>query len=521
MLMLLTLATGVSFAYRLPRCGISMGVNSGESTTTRIASIKSAIASLEEAGVSALSLAPLRKELLSFERAAAAAAAADARKPAPAVSSPPVPQNRPPPTTDVLTTLFQWATNPLEAMERSMQEARARQLEADARRRAAAQAAQERAAAEDRLSPREKARLNLSRAVEGASIKSIKPLAEAVEAAAAAGLGEVALREARTLLTDLSLVAFLEAEEVKLQMALRRAQIGGRSEEMKLVHFVEDAASIGVAGEAMREACALLAKKKYSVDVKIEPAKAKAAAAAAAAVAQRDQVARAARSARAAASEVAAGATAAQAQAQAAAQAQGRAAAEQAAAEQAAAEQAAAAAAAAASPLRVADAELSSALQQAVAQVLGGGSQSTDALRLKSLRGAIESAAAAGVDAAKVGAARSKLAEMEVEAVARVKGAMLSQALRRAQVGGKADLFNLARAVNEATAAGMDGDLLKAARALLGKRGDSQQQEIARLQTRLEKFEKLAEQGEGGERDTAMAMAAKARADLERAGYSA
>ena len=182
---------------------------------------------------------------------------------------------------------------------------------------------------------------------------------------------------------------------------------------------------------------------------------------------------------------------------------------------------AAAAAAAAASPLRVADAELSSALQQAVAQVLGGGSQSTDALRLKSLRGAIESAAAAGVDAAKVGAARSKLAEMEVEAVARVKGAMLSQALRRAQVGGKADLFNLARAVNEATAAGMDGDLLKAARALLGKRGDSQQQEIARLQTRLEKFEKLAEQGEGGERDTAMAMAAKARADLERAGYSA
>ena len=120
-----------------------------------------------------------------------------------------------------------------------------------------------------------------------------------------------------------------------------------------------------------------------------------------------------------------------------------------------------------------------------------------------------------------MGAARSKLAEMEVEAVARVKGAMLSQALRRAQVGGKADLFNLARAVNEATAAGMDGDLLKAARALLGKRGDSQQQEIARLQTRLEKFEKLAEQGEGGERDTAMAMAAKARADLERAGYSA
>ena len=65
------------------------------------------------------------------------------------------------------------------------------------------------------------------------------------------------------------------------------------------------------------------------------------------------------------------------------------------------------------------------------------------------------------------------------------------------------------------------GDLLKAARALLGKRGDSQQQEIARLQTRLEKVEKLAEQGEGGERDTAMAMAAKARADLERAGYSA
>ena len=90
-----------------------------------------------------------------------------------------------------------------------MQEARARQLEADARRRAAAQAAQERAATEDRLSPREKARLNLSRAVEGASIKSIKPLAEAVEAAASAGLGEVALREARTLLTDLSLVAFL------------------------------------------------------------------------------------------------------------------------------------------------------------------------------------------------------------------------------------------------------------------------------------------------------------------------
>ena len=47
------------------------------------------------------------------------------------------------------------------------------------------------------------------------------------------------------------------------------------------------------------------------------------------------------------------------------------------------------------------------------------------------------------------------------------------------------------------------------------------EQEVARLCARLEKFEKLAAIGEGGERDNAEAMAAQARAKLEELGYSA
>ena len=72
-----------------------------------------------------------------------------------------------------------------------------------------------------------------------------------------------------------------------------------------------------------------------------------------------------------------------------------------------------------------------------------------------------------------------------------------------------------------ATAAGAtDEELLGEARKLLSRKGSEEEQEVARLCARLEKFEKLAAIGEGGERDNAEAMAAQARAKLEELGYS-
>ena len=64
-------------------------------------------------------------------------------------------------------------------------------------------------------------------------------------------------------------------------------------------------------------------------------------------------------------------------------------------------------------------------------------------------------------------------------------------------------------------------ELLGEARKLLSRKGSEEEQEVARLCARLEKFEKLAAIGEGGERDNAEAMAAQARAKLEELGYSA
>ena len=96
-------------------------------------------------------------------------------------------------------------------------------------------------------------------------------------------------------------------------------------------------------------------------------------------------------------------------------------------------------------------------------------------------------------------------------------------ALRRAKAntGGVAEMTGLSRAVNAATAAGAtDEELLGEARKLLSRKGSEEEQEVARLCARLEKFEKLAAIGEGGERDNAEAMAAQARAKLEELGYS-
>ena len=69
--------------------------------------------------------------------------------------------------------------------------------------------------------------------------------------------------------------------------------------------------------------------------------------------------------------------------------------------------------------------------------------------------------------------------------------------------------------MNAATAAGAtDEELLGEARKLLSRKGSAEEQEAA-PRARLEKFEKLAAIGEGGERDNAEAMAAQARAKLE------
>ena len=550
--------------------------------SSKLTRLEAAVATLKDTGASAAALAPLERELRERQRAFAAASRATppatdvdrfGRK-KPTAAPPPPPERKA--TPDIASTFFDF----LGAIGRTLAEQRERANEqAELRRRAAAEAtaaAAARQAAEAALSPKERASRDLKAAFEAADLKR---LTAALEAAEAAQLSVSALGPARKLKSELEAAATLANVEYELTMAYRRATTGGRAGQERLVQYVEAAAAAGIKGEQLQLACELLDKKglayqlavgsyRYSTGgagtgagrsrvtlsggasfataaaqraadalgaVQRERAARVAEAAEALGVVQREQAAAVAKAAEeleaaqraqaaAAAQRGQEAAEAQRAQAAAAARREAEAAEAREAAEAAAAREAAAAAAAKAA-LAAAETALSAAVDAAVAQVSNRNApQVKDSVRLAELSRAIDAAAAADVAVATVQAARERLPELEAKAAARVVDVQLLMALRRAKAntGGVAEMTGLSRAVNAATAAGAtDEELLGEARKLLSRKGSEEEQEVARLCARLEKFEKLAAIGEGGERDNAEAMAAQARAKLEELGYSA
>ena len=506
-------------------------VNMRISDEAKLAKVKAALELLEDAGVRAAVLDPLRREY---------AILLTTQTPAPSdTPAPASPRQPPPPPPNPLVSAMASVVGAWErgiAAQRERADTLRRQQMASNTARAEAEAVEAAASARAaealaRLPPRERARRELARAVDEGSIRELE---RALEAAEAAGLSGPMLRTARN-----RLVRERAAED--LEPALRRLKARkGMAEAMALKTVVEAAAAAGVRGESMREACELLARRRLPVSVPQEvtaPSAAPRPATSAARAASTEAAARTAkRPATAPTGSVAqreqaeaakareAGARARQAQAEAAAartaaQAEARDAAR---AEAAAASWEAARATAASAALDKADKQLQADLRAAIAQLTGGGgisAQSSDALRLKALEVSLQAAEAAGVTVGDVVSARAKLAELEALAAVRVAQVQLAMAVRRAQAGGDAEMIMLSRQLGSANRAGVDGDALRAARELLGKRGTDVERQTMRLLARLEKFEKLAERGEGGEAVTAAAMASQARAQLEGMGY--
>ena len=166
--------------------------------------------------------------------------------------SPPPAQPRSPPR-DIFSVigggLLDFATGTVANIEKQLQKQKEQDEAQRAERRARQAELEDALKAEAALTPRERATRDLTRAYEAAdlsrSAKDLAPLMAAIEAAEAVGMSISALRPAKTLSAQLEAQARIDKAENALVMAERRAKINGKSGELALVQFVEDAAAAG------------------------------------------------------------------------------------------------------------------------------------------------------------------------------------------------------------------------------------------------------------------------------------